>query len=187
MIVLGLTLGACGEARKPGVASSTASRETTTSTQTSVAHMPAPGSDSDNDNDHNDDDYAWGQAASTSERLAVISLVRSYYAAAANDDGAKACTLLYSLLAEEIPETFGETPGPPALRGATCAVVMSKLFKQERHQLLTDQATLQVTAVRVKHLRGHALLYFARGPRDLFIHREHGTWKVDELLDSPLG
>lgn len=192
--LLSLGLTACGGAStldgshsttSPSV-TTTDSAPATTATSATPTSQP-PKNDIDNDSDNNNDDYAYGHAASAADRRAVTALVERYFAAAAAGDGATACPLIYSLFAEEIPELYGEPPGPPALRGSTCAVVMSKLFKQRHRQMVADHATLEVTDVRVKGRRAHALLRFETGARDLLVHREGRVWKVDEMLDSPLG
>lgn len=144
--------------------------------------------DVDGDSDNNDDDYGYGIAADPADRLAVIALVRRYYAAAAADNGTEGCSLIYSLMAEEIPELYGEASGPPALRGGTCAIVMSKLFGLHRGLLITDDESLMIRSVRVKRNRALAILSFRGQPqRDILVHREFGSWKIDELLDSELG
>jgi hypothetical protein len=129
----------------------------------------------------------WGQPASTADRRAVAAVVMNYYAAAAAGDGVAACALIYSIFAEEIAEVYGQPPGPAALRGRTCAVVMSKLFAQQHQQLVSERARLEVSAVRVKGLRGRALLRFADGPeREIEVHRERQKWRIDALLDKEL-
>jgi hypothetical protein len=143
--------------------------------------------DIDNDSDHNDDDYGYGQKADAADLQAVTVLLEYYYAAGAAGDGNRACSLLYSLYAEEIPELYGEASGPPALRGTTCGAVMTKFFNQDRHQWMIDMASLKVNNLRVKRLRGLAILSFKSMPRrDISVHREHGAWKVDELNDTAL-
>ncbi len=188
-------VSACGGAGKGASADSHAASNaaaTATTVRTVVSdpalHHHQVKSDNDGDGDNSDDDIRWGNAASAAERQAVITLVRRYYALAAASNGAAGCSLIYSLLAEEIPELYGEPPGPPSLRGGTCAVVMSELFKHKHRQLVADSATLEVIGVRVKRLRGLALLHFAGSPeRDIPVHREHRAWRIDALLDSGLG
>jgi hypothetical protein len=145
-------------------------------------------SDNDGDGDNGNDDNRWGYAASPVYRRAVVALLERYYALASAGDGAAGCSLTYSLLAEEIPELYGEPPGPPGLRGSTCEQVMSKLFRQKHRQLVADSATLEVIGVRVKRLRGLALLHFRGSPeRDIPVHLEHGAWRVDAVLDGAIG
>jgi hypothetical protein len=145
-------------------------------------------SDIDGDSDNNDDDYAYGNAASPADRRAVTEMVKRYYTAAAAMDGVKGCSLIYSLLAEEIPELYGEIPDSPQLKGTTCSVVMSKLFKENHSRLVSDAATLQVRSVRVMHNRALVMMSFRSMPqRDILVHREHRTWRIDELLDTKLG
>jgi hypothetical protein len=155
-------------------------------TTTKTTSVGLPTHDVDGDGDNNEDDYRYGRAAGTAEMQAVTELVKRYYVAAASDEGARACTMIYSIFAEEIPEVYGE--GPPALRGDSCAVVMNKWFKMHHRELTTDLTEFAVTAVRVKALHALALLGFKRTPpHDIRVHLEHGVWKIDEPLDSAVG
>jgi hypothetical protein len=207
LVITLLSLGpsACGGAGKATSSSSqsastaaTATSTPTTTPATTPATTPTTPAttptttpttrDRDGDGDNNNDDYGYGHAVSAAETQAIAELVKHYYAAAAARDGAKGCSLLYSLLAEEIPELYGEPPGPPELRGSTCAAVMSKLFAHHHQELVTDAATVKLMDVRVKRLRGLAIMSFKGMPqRDIAVHLEHGVWKIDELLDTNLG
>jgi hypothetical protein len=122
--------------------------------------------------------------ASAAERRVIARLVTGYYAAAAAADGVAACSRLYSIIAKAVPEDYGRPPGPPALRGKTCAVVMSKLFKVRRRELEAKSATLEVKSVRVRGDRAVALLRFGKAPeRRVLLRREFGVWKMTELFD----
>jgi hypothetical protein len=181
---------ACGNSsvkKRPNLSFSTHAVSNTGAVDTGTASVFTRQSDIDNDSDHNDDDYGYGQPADAADLQAVTVLLGHYYAAGAADDGNRACSLLYSLYAEEIPELYGEASGPSALRGATCGAVMTKFFNQDRHQWMIDVASLKVNNLRVKRLRGLAILSFKSMPRrDISVHREHGAWKVDELNDTAL-
>jgi hypothetical protein len=195
----GVGVTACGDAGPaPGKRSGSASRVSSTGTATGGAQTPRPSattqasspvkSDNDNDGDGGGDDLNWGHAASAADRRAVTALVRRYYTLADMGDGAAACSLIYSIFAEEVPEVYGEGSGEPGLRGKTCAVVVSKLFRLRRGQLSVDVASLDVRRVRVKELRGLAILSFRNMPeRDIPVHREHRVWKIEALIDSGLG
>jgi hypothetical protein len=154
---------------------------------------PLPDSDGPNDNpskpeeDDNGTRY-FGREADAAETLAVAGLVKRYYAAGAAGDGATACSLIYSVIARSVPEEYGRPPGPPALRGNTCAAVMSKLFKQRHGLLLADLAKLSVADLRVGGERAVALLSFGRGrERYIPVRRERRVWKIDELFDAGFG
>jgi hypothetical protein len=193
-ILLGVSVLACGGASKypnspPHVSSNTASASAPASVATNPPSIQSHArSDSDNDSDNDNDDYRYGYAASAADKKAVTALVWRYYMAAEAGDGAKACTMIYSIFAEEIPEVHGEPPGPPALRGSTCAAVMSKLFKQHHRQLMADLAKLQVTDVRIRAHHALVLLGFKTvPPRTIRVHRERRVWKIDALLDDGVG
>jgi hypothetical protein len=162
---------------------STASRSTA-----GVAPRRTGRDDYDHDGDDGDDDVSWGHAASAADFRAVVAVVRAYYAAGAAGNGARGCSLIYSLLADEIPELYGEGSGPPELRGKTCAVVVSKLFRHHRAHFRADSAWLRVFRVRVRGLRGLAFVRLPDTPiHDIPVHREHAAWRVEALIDSPLG
>lgn len=155
--------------------------------------------DADGDNDsraaqnkdyHDGDDgsfVAWGQAAAAVDRHGVERLVRHYYAAVLNDDGKTACRFIYVLTTKVIPEDYGQAPGPPAIRGKTCAVVLTKLFRIEHAKLVRTAASPEVTDVRVQGDIGRVLLGSATMPASyLQVHREGGAWKVQGILAVPL-
>jgi hypothetical protein len=155
--------------------------------------------DSDFDNDspamqnkgyRDGDDRAfvtWGSPARAGDVRAVTSLVKRYYAAAAADNGAQACLLIYTLFAEAIPEDYGQPPGPVALRGSTCAVVLTKLFSQQHARVAAENASLEVTGVRVMGGQGRALLGFTSSPAAfLQLHRERDRWMVGGIIGNPL-
>jgi hypothetical protein len=150
--------------------------------------------DVDYDNDthentgyHDSDDssaHAFGHAPSATDRRAIATLVKRYYADAATSDGAKACALIYSILAETIPEDYGRGAGPAYSRGKTCAVVMTKYFKHNHSQLA---GAVKMTGVRVNGNEAHAFLGSKAMPASLMpVQREHGKWKIDALLGLPM-
>jgi hypothetical protein len=124
--------------------------------------------------------------ASPADSRAVAIVVKRYLEAAAADDGAKACPLIYSLFEETIPETYGQSATfSPNQRGKTCAEVMTGLFAKSHAQLVAEAASVRVTAVRTNGRRGLALLRFTHIPaRSIPVHRERGAWKIDALLDT---
>jgi hypothetical protein len=193
--LLSLGVTACGGASKTTVSASHASSTTAlsdtppaTAAATTTPAKPSIKNDLDKDSDNNNDDYAYGYPASAADRSTVTALVRGYYAAAAADDGTTGCSLIYSLFAEEIPEVYGEPPGPPSLRGTTCAAVVSKLFERHHQEMIVDHATLKVIAVRVKGRRALVMLSFEHRPmREIMVRLERRTWKIGELLDNALG
>lgn len=127
----------------------------------------------------------YGHVAGATDRQAVTTLVKRYYATAVAGDGAKACTMIYSTLEEAVPNDYGKPPGRPELKGKTCAVVLSKLFRDRREQPTTDLTTIQVTGVRVDGDRGFALLRSRTMPAgEIGVERETGEWKIDSLLGN---
>jgi hypothetical protein len=164
----------------------------TTSTKPSVsppvAHHQKDSNDGDRDPNSNDDNeiLKYGHAANRRDEKEITSLVEHFYAAAAADNGSKACALIFSIQAELIPEEYGKTPGPPSLRGKTCAVVLQKFYRQLHRQMAADVTTLKVTGVRIEGKKGYALLRL-RGlsePRALPLHIEFGVWKIFAMLDN---
>jgi hypothetical protein len=178
-VLLCAGVSACGGGKGSGAssqASSTASPSTTTDT-TSTASRPEGVTTI----------VGFGQPASAADKRVITALVKSYYTAAAAEDGAKVCSLIYSIFEEAIAEDYGQPPGPPSLRGKTCPVVMTKLFKQRHKQQVSDLAALKVTGVRIKGRRGFVLLSFATpGKRYITVKSEHGAWKINALVDNPV-
>lgn len=157
-------------------------------------NLPDDDNDAPEDNTHpgngryhdKDDNIAvYGPSASTADKRTIAALVKRYYAVAAAGDGGKACGMLYSVLATAVPEDFGRPPGPAYLRGKTCAAVMVRVFAHSRAKL---KGTFAVTDVRVKGNHAFVLLGSKTMPASgMFMHREHGVWKIASLLGNPLG
>jgi hypothetical protein len=195
LLVLGVV--SCGESRREtGSASGVASSEPATAAATSAMRQTAGGGRGDRDYDDvhglydsdNGGVTGYGKAAAPTEKRAITKLVERYYAAAAAGDGGSACALIYSRLARAVPDEYGRSPGPVAWRGKTCAVVVSKLFKQLHRQVAMDVAALEVRSVRVNARHGLALLGFGRlsEERVISVEREGDVWKMGVLLDGGL-
>jgi len=188
--LLGLGVGACGDSGKGVGSASESPSRAAAATVAATRVQPRLPTDSDEDNDnpggsrYDADDspvLRFGHAANHAEGRAIASLIRRYYAAGAVGDGASACSLLYSLLAESVVEEYAQSPG---LRGKTCAEVLSKLFKRRHRELTGDVAALEPTVVRVGGDHGLALVRFgAARERRVLLRRERGAWKMDVLLD----
>jgi hypothetical protein len=116
----------------------------------------------------------------------VLLVIRNYYAAAGQDDGARACSLLYPTTARSLAAKFGKgSAGPSYLRGATtCDAVMTRLFEHHHAQLA---APVESTGVRVEDGRAYVLLGSRTAPASsLLLRRRAGSWKVDEALGKTL-
>jgi hypothetical protein len=134
------------------------------------------------------DDYAvldFGHPASATERRKILALVRRYYAVAVAEDGPKACSMLYPSAAKEVVEEDGRLPG---LTGSTCAVVISKLFKQRHRQIVADLHSFKAVRVRIEGFDGYVVLRFARAiaARELDLHLVGRAWRVQRALDIPM-
>jgi hypothetical protein len=198
MLAIVLSLGpvACGSGGHSGSPSRPASSSATPEGVSTPASGGPAGSylkvDGDKDNDDSDhpisrldDDGVllnqYGGKASRADRQAVAAVLEGYYAAAAAEEGAKACALLDPSLAEGL----AVAPRPGA--GKTCAAGVSALYKQQHAQLAADAASMVVTEVRVKGDLGLAVLGFRAKPEgEILVERERGAWKVDALFDSQL-
>lgn len=158
---------------------------------------PAP-TDRDGDNDssggksrYDSDDQRtadFGHPASSAEGATIAALVRRFYAAAAAGNGEKACSMLYSVFAEAVPEDYGTSPpGPGYARGTTCPAVLTRVFTHFREQILSKSPKLQITQVRVMGRAGIVLLSFGALPeRIIHVLREGQTWRIQALLDEEL-
>jgi hypothetical protein len=182
-VLLSLGIVACAAGKGASSQSHSASVPTTTSTAATSTGTTSTGTAAKAGSENAANYAIYGHEASAADKRAITVLVNSYYAAAAADDGAKACSLIYSLFAEAIPEDYGQPPGPPELRGKTCAAVMAKLFKHVPGQPSAVLAKTKVTAVRVKGRNGYALLRSSRMPRGYIqVERELGAWKIGSLI-----
>jgi hypothetical protein len=133
--------------------------------------------------DREDDDRirTFGHEAGEPERRAITALVERYYAAAAADDGVKACPLIHPTIAKAIPEDYGK--GNPSLRGDTCRAVMEKYFRQLPGQPIANLATTKVIGVRIEGGSGYAQLSSREIPTGVIaVKRYHGIWKVYSLI-----
>jgi hypothetical protein len=180
-VTLAVAVTACGS-------SSGATDSRALVTQASSSHSPsAHHKDRDNDNDNNNDDSGvldYGHAADAADRSSVSGLITLYFAAAAAENGATACSLLVPFVAESMVENYGHLP---ELHGDTCSKVLSKLFKLHHAELAPKQASLKVVGVRVEGNKALVLLYFQSIPEVRLIGvRREGTWRVLGLLDGKL-
>jgi hypothetical protein len=128
---------------------------------------------------------AIGHAAGSADLREVSALVKRYYAAAAVNDGRKACSMLTSTMVRGVPEDYGRGAGPDYLRGAkTCAAVMSRFFKHYHSQLT---GSFKLTGLRISGDQGFAQLGSKTMPASvIYVEREGGLWKVKELRGGEL-
>ncbi len=184
-----------------GSSSKTASSTNAASTGTAKAAKmpPAPvetAVDEDKDNDvgsvgedkENLRIPSFGHPASASEKQAITALIKRYYAAALAENGAEACSLILSTLAEAIPEDYSGEPGVSYMQGAkTCSEAMTLLYKHNHPQLALEVPKLSVALVRLEGHHGLAKLKFGNLPeRETSFAREGNLWKMTTLLDNQL-
>jgi hypothetical protein len=191
IVTLGLPaalLAACGRssdrAMQPEPVAATLARPPALTAPTFSAH----GKDRDNDTDHNDDDgkiLDYGHPASRRDFRLSADLVRRYFAAAAGEQGARACSLLAPFVAEAVPEYSGRSSGP---HGDSCPVALKKLFEHHHSELAMKNATLEVVGVRVEGRRGLVVLAFPTisEVREIVERRVGNGWRLIDLLDELL-
>ena len=194
-VLLGGGANACGSSSKDA-ASSTA--HTTAGNTTALENAaPPPPSDRDEDSDSNSkgrydsDDtsvLSFGHAASPLEKTQITALVQRYYTAAAAQNGAEACSLLYSTYAEATPEDYGtHPPGPAYAHGTTCPQVLTAIFKHFHAQITAKLPKLKVIHVRTRAHQGIVVLSFGTMPEtEMHVLREGHTWKMLALIDTKL-
>lgn len=176
-VALSVLAGSCGGTGKDA---SVMSIRSSTSPQTPTAPAPV-------DSAAAKAITRFGHDAAPGDKQAITALVKRYYAAAAADDGATACALIYSPLSESVAEDYGQAPAPASLAGKTCQVVMSKLFRQVPGQASAVLASTEVTGVRVKGMKGYALLRSKAIPEgDIPVERELGVWRIGTLIGEAL-
>jgi hypothetical protein len=187
----GASAGTDGKRSTGSVASS---KVASASSASEVAKLLKVDADKDNDVEapyddrNNNSALALGQPANASDRRAIVSLVERYYRLALAEEGAKACALLYSILAEATPEDYGSFAGPRYMRGNTCPVILTKMFTHFHALLAVELPKLKVRQVRLEDHRGRAILSFGRLPeRELLVQREgRHAWKLGALFDGEL-
>lgn len=129
----------------------------------------------------------FGHKADQADTRAVAVTVKRYYGAVATDDGARACSLIYSPMAKALPEVAGEALNQPTLRYKSCALAMSLLVRHRNEQPTADVKTIEVTSVRVKGAQGIALLRSRRmRAGEIVVHREGPEWKIQDTFGSVL-
>jgi len=129
----------------------------------------------------------FGRPADASNAAAIASVVRSYLAALAAHEGARACAVISSSVQSVIAREVAR-PGP--LRGKTCAAAVSVTFKR-----LTEPASglfkvLSVREVRVRGADGYALIRTKATPSEdsvIPVQRKNGVWKIDASFPVPVG
>jgi hypothetical protein len=127
---------------------------------------------------------AYGHKANAADYRTAVGFVKRYYASAAAGDGAAVCSMMSPAFAKRVPKEFGSTAGPVYMRGDTCPVVMSRLFKHD-HQKLTTVS--EVTGVRVKDGQALVLLGSHTLPASyIYLIRQGGAWQSMDLLATPL-
>lgn len=195
--LLAAGLFACGGSGGASLPADSGDVPTTVSTaDTNPAPLDAT-VDADHDNDvhaaaddtNNNRALSYGHDASISERRAISTLVKRYYATALAEDGAHGCSLLYSTLAEAAPEDDSREPGTPSyMHGqTTCAGVLHALFKHYHAQLAAELPKLQITRVRLREHQGFVFLRFGKLPeREIAVERERHTWKMARIYDDEL-
>jgi hypothetical protein len=186
--LLGLGVAACGCSSKHTASQGHANAATGGTSATASSNFSTHKNDRDNDGDNNDDDehvLDFGHAANAADSQTITALVRHYFAAAAAEDGATACSLLAPFIAESVVENYGRAP---ALRGKTCAAVMAKLFKHHHQELANKDATLKVIRVGVEGDKSLVALEFPTIPevRQVTARRNGNAWKLLTLLDGIL-
>ncbi len=199
--LLGFGLAACGSAGKAAPSTpQTPSDATSSAASTSATAIPpAPAqtkADTDKDNDvavaaqddtNNNGVLDFGKAASASERRAITELLKRFYTAAAAENGAAACSMIYSTITEVIAENHGRPPSPAYSRGRNCPEVMTGIFVHFHPQLALELPKLQVARVRLVEHHGLAVLSFGAMPeRQISVAREGHAWKIQTLLDSEI-
>jgi hypothetical protein len=136
-----------------------------------------------------DDDAVrhFGRLASPADARAIATLVKRYYSFAALDDGAGVCSLMVKTMADTVAEDLGQPPGPPQLRGHTCAIVMGKVFRHNRSLLGVYETDLQIIRAGVEGNRALVVLGFGKLPaRQIVAVRDRGEWRLAARVDSEM-
>ncbi|MFZ1925471.1 MAG: hypothetical protein WAU42_04935 [Solirubrobacteraceae bacterium] len=127
----------------------------------------------------------FGRPADAAETSEIATLVGRYYAAAAAEQGTRACGMLFFALAESLAEKYGRAPGPLYLNGAeTCQAVLTRVFAHFHAQLRMRPA---VALVHIGDGRARALLDWKALPAAYIeARREGSSWKLESVLAAAL-
>jgi hypothetical protein len=196
-VLLGAGATACGSSTNTSTTSRVTQQQPshrTASASTTVAAPPGGYLKNDNDTDPDDKPRNRGnpeepgdesnlvapfghRKANAADTSAITTLVKSYFAASAAENGARACSLLATHLADGLGANGG---------GQACAAAMSPLLRQQHTRLAADDvSTMVVTSVHAKGNLGVAILGFRATPEgSILVEREGHTWKIDALFAS---
>jgi hypothetical protein len=121
----------------------------------------------------------FGHSANAVDRRAVTSVVDRYNAAMAANDGARGCTLLYSLVREGMIEDFHS---PLGRLKKSCTNVLRWLFRDTHRRHAFDARKVRVVQVQVRGNEALALMgAHNRIEHDLAARRERDKWKIAEI------
>ncbi len=197
IVLVGSCIGGCGEMTKskvriPPTLPAHSARRVELPGARVVHHVQATTDANDKDyltpDDRNDDGevVGYGRKADSTERHAVVNVVRSYFHAASADDGATICDLLIPRQAAKMANEFGRG-SPSYMSGDSCAEVIVKFYRHDHVRLSKEAAGFTVTDVRVDGDTAYALLAFATiaERRYLSFERQRGVWKMSRgIIDA---
>ncbi len=192
--LLSVGLVGCGDAGKAAVSGKPSNADATRSVSPGGYLRGDHDGDGNVSNDEDDDATRnFGDAAGAADTLEITALVKRYFAVAAAEEGAAACSLVDVHitkgvgLQKAVPPAYVPAPGSSVLRGKNCPQLVSLIFKLDHEEIAADALSLHVTSVRVAGLQGLALLGFkTTGESKLPLLRERGAWRIDALLYSEL-
>jgi hypothetical protein len=131
--------------------------------------------------------YTYGRPGSADELRAATPVIKTYFAAAARNDGAAGCALQFVTFRNAIAEDIEQGPEPVSQRPKHCGPVLSKYFRRHRSIPTPNRTAIETTGIRIK---GKQAIVFLRAPgvpaAELVMHREHGLWRVQDLLGKVL-
>ncbi len=125
--------------------------------------------------------FAYGHAPGARERASIASVVERYFAAAAADDGARACALLLPSFAATVAESYGVGDGSALVRdGRSCAAVIGLLLRRYRGELAE---AISVVEVRVAGRDAQVVFSSRRMPASyILLARHDGSWWVTQPI-----
>jgi hypothetical protein len=121
-----------------------------------------------------------GRPASSSERTAIIALVRRYIAAALVTDGRSVCRLLYPGLVRSLEYVDRVDTKGRARRRGSCAPAASRTLREAHSSQL---AGYLITGVRVGGEEAYVLLNSPTQPAGYLTARRDGAgWTIDTAV-----
>jgi hypothetical protein len=134
-----------------------------------------------------EDDFAevnYGQPMKGRQKRTAIALLKRYYKTAVAEDGATACSFLFSVAAKEVVEEQHDWH----VHGNSCPTVVTAIFRRLHRLLVAEARSMRVVRAGAYGPNGRLILRVANSPeaREFRLRMVAGKWTVQYPMDSAL-